>query len=160
MKSVLGYHRLAQVQDWEKLARNARFQPAALARLNLVSLRHLERFFLARFRQTPGQWSRALKCRLACDLIAQGLPNKAVVEELGFANQSHLCHEFKRFLGVSPQSFSPLLRTAQPAPALMGRSPKPRHTSNCTPTLPVAFTQLNSLAPVLPRPDVMPRSQA
>jgi transcriptional regulator GlxA family with amidase domain len=102
--------RLKRIENWEELAVKARFRPEDMAELCPISLRQLQRFFVAHFNQTPGRWIRGLKCRLARDLIARGLPNKAVLEELSFGNESHLCHEFKRFFGASPQTFSPLQR--------------------------------------------------
>jgi len=100
--------RLERIQNWEQLAREAQFQPAVMAALCPVSLRQLERFFLHHFKQTPSRWTRELRCRLARELIARGWSSKAVARELYFANESHLCHEFKRFLGVTPQVYSPL----------------------------------------------------
>ena len=99
--------RFARIADWEQLAQSARFQPAKMAACCPVSLRHLERFFARTFHQRPGEWVRHLRCRLARELISAGWPNKAVVYELGFGNESHLCHEFKRIYGTSPQSFGP-----------------------------------------------------
>lgn len=103
--------RLSRVPDWEKLAREAKFQPGVMADLCPVSLRQLQRFFKDEFNMTPGQWARELRCRLARQLISQGWSNKAVVVELEFANEAHLCHEFKSIFGVSPQTFSPLYGT-------------------------------------------------
>ena len=100
--------RLLRIENWEKLARDARFRPAVIAALCPISLRQLERFFAARFNTTPRTWAKALKCRLARQLIAQGWSNKAVACEVGFANESHLCHEFKRVYGTPPQTFAPL----------------------------------------------------
>ncbi len=100
--------RLLRIQDWEKLAKQAEFQPATMAALCPISLRQMERFFAERFAKTPRKWARTLKCRLARQLIAEGWSNKAVAAELRFGNQSHLCHEFKRLYGVSPQTFAPL----------------------------------------------------
>ena len=99
--------RLSRIFDWEKLAREARFQPATMAALCPISLRQLERFFEKEFNQTPSNWTRELKCRIARRLIELGWSNKAVVAELNFANQSHFCHEFKRVYGTSPQAFGP-----------------------------------------------------
>jgi AraC-like DNA-binding protein len=99
--------RLSRIEKWETLARRADFHPANMAALCSMSLRQLERFFARRFRQTPGQWSRELKCRQALKLITEGYSNKAVVAELKFASESHFCHEFKRVYGASPQSFLP-----------------------------------------------------
>lgn len=115
--TTISRNQLLLVEDWEGLARVARFQPAILAQLCRVSLRQLERFFLLRFGQPPGIWMRELKCRLARELIARGWPNKAVFQELSFGNESHLCHEFQRFFGVSPQKFAPLQPSRAPAPA-------------------------------------------
>jgi len=100
--------RLARIQNWEQLALEAQFRPAIMAALCPVSLRQLERFFLHHFKQTPSRWTRELRCRLACQIIARGWSSKAVAQELYFANESHLCHEFKKFLGVTPQAYSPL----------------------------------------------------
>lgn len=102
--------RLTRIENWEELAVEAAFRPEAMAALCPISLRQLQRFFITRFNQTPSRWIREVRCRLARDLIAQGLPNKAVVQDLDFANESHLCHEFKRCFGVSPQTFSPFHR--------------------------------------------------
>lgn len=105
--------RLTRIQDWEKLAAEAKFHPAVMAAMCPVSLRQLERFFSEQFRQSPGKWSRELKCRLARELVAKGWSNKAIVSELGFGNESHLCHEFKRVYGVSPQRLAPLYGSGQ-----------------------------------------------
>jgi|SRR6266568_3299136 len=102
--------RLLKIREWEELASEAKFQPAVMAALCPVSLRQLERFFLRTFNKTPTQWTRELRCRVACQLISQGWSNKAVVAELYFANESHFCHEFKRVYGVSPQTFTPLYK--------------------------------------------------
>ena len=100
--------RLVRIEDWEKLAREAKFQPSVIAALCPISLRHLERFFAAQFNMTPRTWAKKLKCRLARQLISQGWSNKAVAGEVGFADESHLCHEFKRIYGAPPQRFAPL----------------------------------------------------
>jgi AraC-like DNA-binding protein len=159
------HNHLSRIQDWESLGRDAGFRPPLLADLCLVSLRELERFFSARFNQTPLCWLRRLKCHLARELLAQGWSNRAVVTELGFGNDSHLCHEFKRFFGVPPGSFSTYYRTphalslfnpqpnpacrparvaARPSRTATFNSPMSRHTPSQTLSLldnPVAFRQ-------------------
>jgi AraC-like DNA-binding protein len=103
--------RLLRIENWEKLTRDAKFQPALMAALCPTSLRSLERFFASQFNQTPGEWVRELRCRLARQLIAAGWSNKAVAAELGFADESHFCHQFKRVYSASPQTFAPLYGT-------------------------------------------------
>jgi transcriptional regulator GlxA family with amidase domain len=100
--------RLLRIENWENLAQNAKFQPALMADLCPITLRNLERFFRDNFNTTPARYARELRCRLARQLISQGWSNKAVVEELGFGNAAHLCHEFKKIYGVSPQNFAPV----------------------------------------------------
>jgi transcriptional regulator GlxA family with amidase domain len=99
--------RLLRVEDWETLARAACFQPTAMSALCAVSLRQMQRFFARHFNATPSSWSRQLRCRLARELVAEGWSNKAVAATLGFGNESHLCHEFKKFYGAPPQTFAP-----------------------------------------------------
>ena len=99
--------RLSRVGKWEEVARKAGFQPVVMAALCAVSLRQMERFFALRFEQTPREWVSEFRCRVARELISQGWSNRAVALDLGFANESHFCHEFKRLCGVSPQSFAP-----------------------------------------------------
>jgi len=99
---------LSRIQNWEVLARNAKFKPAIMAAFCCVSLRQLERFFNSHFKMTPTEWARDLRCKIARQLIGQGWSNKAVVFELGYANDSHLCHEFQKVYGTSPRSFAPV----------------------------------------------------
>ncbi len=82
-----------------------------------TSLRNLERFFANTFNTTPTYWARRLRCRIARQLITEGWKNTAVVTELNFGNESHLCHEFQKFYGVSPQTFAPVHRAKFPQPA-------------------------------------------
>jgi AraC-like DNA-binding protein len=103
--SVSALHRM-NIEEWETLARRAKFKPAKLAELCHCSLRTLERFFLTHFAKTPLRWARELRSRLAKDFLSQGCINKEVVAELGFASEAHLCHEFHNFLGATPKSFA------------------------------------------------------
>src|SRR5262245_21851044 len=104
---------LSHIDSWEDVARQANFQPATMAGLCSISLRQLERFFIAHFAKTPREWTRELRCELARQLIAKGWTNKAVVIELSFANPSHLCHEFRRLYGVPPRDFAPTYRDSK-----------------------------------------------
>ena len=68
-----------------------------------ISLRQLERYFVVNFRKTPKCWTRELRCKLASQLLAKGWTNKAVAEQLHFANASHLCREFRNLYGLAPR---------------------------------------------------------
>lgn len=98
---------LFQVTDWKIVARQARFQPDAMAALCCVSLRQLERFFQGAFACTPTSWLRALRSRLALELIIQGWSNKAIASELNYWDEPHFCREFKKVYGAPPQSYAP-----------------------------------------------------
>jgi AraC-like DNA-binding protein len=86
------------------MARKASFRPAQMAFLSGRSLRQLQRFFHAKFDQTPRAWLRQLQCRLAKELLLQQYSIKEIVAELHFADQSQFCHEFKRIYKISPGS--------------------------------------------------------
>jgi len=98
---------LLTVEEWEQVAKEADFNPAKMATLCCVSERQLQRLFKKHLGCTPSHWLRELQCRLAKQLISQGYSNKAAAAELKFATESHLCREFKKVFGTSPQTFSP-----------------------------------------------------
>src|SRR5947208_1209385 len=106
--------RLLRINDWERLALEAEFRPAQMAALCPASQRQLARFFAEKFGKTPELWCRQLRCRCAMELLGKGYSNKAVVQELFFASESHLCHEFQALLGKTPQCFA---LTFSPKPA-------------------------------------------
>jgi AraC-like DNA-binding protein len=98
--------RLIRTKDWEKLAKEANFRPAEMAAICRISLRQLERHFGKEFKSTPKEWMRQFRCRLALKLIMEGYSNKAAASELKFGNPSHLCHEFRKVYGSSPQTYT------------------------------------------------------
>lgn len=92
--------------DWiEELAAKAQYRPARMAALWPISLRQLERVFSKRLGKTPERWTRELRIAKAKTLLSAGYSNKAVVGELGFSSDAHLCHEFKTFCGRPPQYY-------------------------------------------------------
>lgn len=101
--------RLFRIEDWERLAEIAAFEPTVLASLCLVSDRQLQRHFREQFHTTPALWLRKLQCSRARELIVQGYTTKAAAAQVNFASNSHFCREFKKHFGVSPQAFSPTL---------------------------------------------------
>jgi len=93
--------------DWQVLAHKARFRPASMAALCCISLRQLERHFASQFNTTPRCWTQHLRLTLAKELLSQGFSNKAVVAELGFTDNAHLCREFKKRCGTTPRGYAP-----------------------------------------------------
>ena len=99
---------LLKAQDWEGMARDAKFRPATIAAFCSISLRQLERHFAKQFHRTPVGWTRDLRIRVAQQLFSQGWSNKAVVAELGFTDSAHLCREFRKMCGTTPQYHAPV----------------------------------------------------
>jgi transcriptional regulator GlxA family with amidase domain len=120
MSSHLLRKEYRRIENWEELAERAQFRPSVMADICLISLRQLERFFMQKYNKSPVKWVRELRCRLAREHISKGFANKQVVDLCHFGNESHLCHEFQRVYGASPQSFAQLCRNQlnrnQPAP--------------------------------------------
>jgi AraC family transcriptional regulator len=67
---------------------------------------HLARVFRAREQQTPGDYLRRVRVRVACDLLRDPeWPLAAIAAECGFADQSHFTRTFKRIAGSTPAQF-------------------------------------------------------
>ncbi|MBN8229612.1 AraC family transcriptional regulator [Corallococcus macrosporus] len=99
----------------------------ALARVAGLSPWHLVRAFHRQFGQTPQVFQRALRLRLAQELLAGPLPMVEVALAAGFTDQSHLIKHFGRTLGVTPGEYR--------AAALAGRGPR-KHVQSQTPARP------------------------
>jgi AraC-like DNA-binding protein len=77
-----------------------------LATLAGLSVRAFERRFLLSFHVTPQQYIRKLRVRMACRaLVFTDKPLADVAIESGFADQSHLGHEFRRHTGRTPRGY-------------------------------------------------------
>jgi len=100
--------RTLESTEWERLAKEAEFDARKMALLLSISERQLQRLFKQKFADTPSRWLHGLQCRLARQLISQGYSTKAAAAEMGFSSGSHMCHQFKRFFGSSPQNFAPM----------------------------------------------------
>src|SRR6266404_6994216 len=97
--------RLLRIKNWEELAKEAGFQPSKMAVLCGVSLHVLEDNFKAEIGRPPGRWLCEMRCLMAMRLLLKGWKGQAVASELGYTDESHFYHEFKRIVGLSPREF-------------------------------------------------------
>jgi len=77
-----------------------------LAELCGMSVRALERHFLATYGSSPHEYLRQLRVRMSCSgLVFSRKTLAQVASDVGFADQSHFAREFRRFLGETPSSY-------------------------------------------------------
>ncbi len=88
------------------LARKADYRARELARLCEISPRQLERYFQARFGQTPQEWLDAVRLREATDRLRGGKHVKEVAYEYSFIHPSHFIRKFKQRYGCTPMKFA------------------------------------------------------
>jgi len=89
---------------------NAQTSLRALSLRAGVSPFHLVRVFTRAVGLSPHQYLVQTRIRHATRLLAQGLPCSFVAAMTGFADQSHLTTQFKRYLGITPASYQRCLR--------------------------------------------------
>jgi AraC-like DNA-binding protein len=71
-----------------------------------VGATHLARGFTTAFGIAPHAYVVTRRLEIARDRILAGQPLADVATEVGFFDQAHLTHRFKRFLGVTPGRFT------------------------------------------------------
>ena len=76
-----------------------------LAELLNLSPRQFFRLFCNTFRQTPYRYLMDERVRRAKELLSAGSSPAVVADHLGFENQDHFKHMFKRIAGTSPTRF-------------------------------------------------------
>jgi AraC-like DNA-binding protein len=71
-------------------------------------------YFLRVFRQEiaipPHAYLESVRIRQAQHRLSLGLPPAQVAYEVGFSDQSHFTHRFKRFIGVTPGQYAQLVK--------------------------------------------------
>lgn len=77
----------------------------ALAERTGVTIFHLVRIFTRTVGLSPHQYLVQTRIRHATKLLARGIPCSFVAAMTGFADQSHLTTQFKRYLGITPVSY-------------------------------------------------------
>lgn len=77
-----------------------------LAQLCNMSVRALERHFLATYRTSPHQYLRQLRVRMSCSGLVFSHKSLAVLaNEVGFADQSHFAKVFRHCFGETPSAY-------------------------------------------------------
>jgi AraC-like DNA-binding protein len=89
--------------DWQNLARNAHFKPAAVARLCGVSPRTVQRYFKKHYHCTLGEWMRNYRLEMAYQRLLTGESIKCVAIDLGYKQLSHFSRDFKTRYGCAPK---------------------------------------------------------
>ena len=95
--------RLERIQDWPQRAHDAKYSVKALAKSCGVSVRALERFFVAVFGCKPRQWLKTLRMQKAIKLRREGSNVNETADHLGYHDRSHFSREFKKYLWSCPQ---------------------------------------------------------
>lgn len=78
-----------------------------LARVSNLSPYYLNRVFSEEVGIPPHRYQLQVRTERAKVLLARGEPITRIVDETGFADQSHFNRHFKRFVGVTPGRYSP-----------------------------------------------------
>jgi AraC family transcriptional regulator len=79
---------------------------AELARAADVHPGHLAVRFRSRYGLSPGECQRRLRVRFACERLRRtNDPLADIAYAAGFCDQSHMCHAFRRELGVTPGAY-------------------------------------------------------
>jgi AraC-like DNA-binding protein len=68
-----------------------------------ASIRTVQRQFRRITGMTPHYYAQALRARQAAIMLRQGHPPVTVAHELGYADQFHMTHALKKFVGKTPR---------------------------------------------------------
>lgn len=97
--------RLEKIENWPELAKQSGFKARVLARdLNISSWtlqRHTKKFF----GQSPQKWLNEQRMTLAAEMLKDCDSIKWLAVELGYKNESHFSHQFRRRYNLSPLEF-------------------------------------------------------
>ena len=72
---------------------------------------HLARSFKSQYGRTIGDYARRLRIQIAMDwLVSTNEPLAYLAHDLGFFDQAHFCHVFKKHTGCTPAEYQRMLR--------------------------------------------------
>ena len=92
--------------SWSELAREAQYQPQAVAQLCCVSYRTVQRHFRKHYKSTFTDWLSQLRMQEARNKILAGAQVKQVCFDLGYKQPSHFTRVFKKHYGFPPSFLS------------------------------------------------------
>jgi AraC-like DNA-binding protein len=99
--------RLNRIEDWEKLAAANHFSSSSMARGCGITVRQLERFFLATQGMSPHKWLREKRMQQAVKLLLLNYTVKETWLKLGYKDAAHFTHDFQEYFGTTPSSWCP-----------------------------------------------------
>jgi transcriptional regulator GlxA family with amidase domain len=106
--------RLAGIIDWPERARQEDYSVRALAASCKVTVRTLQRFFVASFGEPPKRRFQRWRMERARALLNEGKMVKEAATEVLYRSSSHFSGDFKNFYGFNPKSRSPLMKQTEP----------------------------------------------
>jgi AraC family transcriptional regulator len=105
MKLVTRKSPLSRKAAWLKLAREAKYNAAQMAKLCQITTRQLERQAQLTLGCTPQQWLDEQRMVHAQALLREIDTIKNVAFQVGFKQPSHFCRQFKQHCGMTPTEF-------------------------------------------------------
>lgn len=105
---------LNRIQDWPQLAREAGYSVKTLAENCGVSVRGLERVFLAAEGEPPCRCLKHLRMQRALELLRDGCNVNQTADRLGYRDRSHFSREFKKYYGFAPKQYTKAPGQASP----------------------------------------------
>ena len=93
------------LEQWAELAKQAKYDPVAVARLLNVGPRQLRRYTRKILNTTPHRWLDEQRLTRAAIMLKSNGLVKTVAFDLGFKTVSHFSNKFKARYGVSPKEY-------------------------------------------------------
>ena len=105
--------KLNQIQNWTKLAAEAKWSAANLAKRCGVSERTLRRFFLRLTGKGIKVWMAEQRQTLAVELLSRGSSVKETASCLNYKQQTNFARKFKAQWGIRPSVVRSLVQKTE-----------------------------------------------
>jgi AraC-like DNA-binding protein len=96
---------VAKVHHWLRLAREANYRPALLARLLNKTQRQIQRELQQDLGRSPEEWLNEQRMVAARHLVLTGMQMKQIAALLGYNDPALFSRQFKAEYGVSPREY-------------------------------------------------------